>query len=72
MKGISLYSVIPVRAEASEKAEQSTQILFGETFDILEQQPKWTRVKLHLDAQEGWIDAKMCTPMSEQEYQSYR
>lgn len=71
MVGISLYSVIPVRAEASEAAEQTTQILFGESFDILEQQPRWTRVRLHLDGQEGWIDAKMCTPMSDQEYQSY-
>lgn len=71
MVGISLYSVIPVRAEASEAAEQTTQILFGESFDILEQQPRWTRVRLHLDGQEGWIDAKMCTPMSDQEYQFY-
>ena len=72
MKGISLYSVIPVRSEASETAEQTTQILFGETFDILEQKNRWNRVKLHLDGQEGWIDAKMCTPMSAAEYKSYR
>ena len=72
MKGISLYSVIPVRSEASETAEQTTQILFGETFDILEQKNRWNRVKLHLDGQEGWIDAKMCTPMSATEYKSYR
>ena len=72
MKGISLYSVIPVRSEASETAEQTTQILFGETFDILEQKKRWNRVKLHLDGQEGWIDAKMCTSMSAAEYKSYR
>ena len=72
MKGISLYSVIPVRSETSETAEQTTQILFGETFDILEQKNRWNRVKLHLDGQEGWIDAKMCTPMSAAEYKSYR
>ena len=71
MKGIALYSVIPVRAEASEAAEQNTQILFGETFDILEQKPRWNRVKLDTDSQEGWIDAKMCTPMSEAEYEPY-
>lgn len=71
MKGISLYSVIPVRAEAREAAEQSTQILFGETFDIIEQKDRWNRVKLHLDSQEGWIDAKMCTPMKSEEYDAY-
>lgn len=71
MKGISLYSIVPVRAQASEAAEQTTQILFGETFDILEQQPKWHRVKLHIDGQEGWIDAKMCTPMQPDEAKAY-
>ena len=70
--GIALYSVIPVRTEAREGAEQSTQILFGETFEILEQIPRWNRVKLHMDNQEGWIDAKMCTPMADKEYRAYR
>ena len=72
MKGISLYSVIPVRTEASEAAEQSTQILFGETFAILEQKTRWMRVKLDSDGQEGWVDAKMICPMKAEEYASYR
>ena len=71
MKGISLYSVIPVRAEAREGAEQNTQILFGETFEIQEQQPKWHRVRLDADGQEGWVDAKMVTPMSDAEYKRH-
>ena len=60
-----------MRAEASEGAEQNTQILFGETFDVLEEKPRWNRVKLHLDGQEGWVDAKMVTKMSPAEYKSY-
>jgi cell wall-associated NlpC family hydrolase len=71
VKGISLYSVIPVRTEAREGAEQSTQILFGETFDILEQIPRWNRIKLESDGQEGWVDAKMICPMKPEEYASY-
>lgn len=71
MVGLSLYSIIPVRAEARESAEQSTQILFGETFEILEQQPKWHRVRLHSDRQEGYIDTKMCTLMKDEEYRTY-
>lgn len=70
--GIALHSIIPVRAEASEAAAQTTQILFGETFDVLEQKPRWNRVKLHQDGQEGWIDEKMCTPMSAKEYKAYK
>lgn len=71
MVGLSLYSIIPVRAEARESAEQNTQILFGETFEVLEQQPKWHRVRLHSDGQEGYIDAKMCTLMKGEEFQTY-
>lgn len=71
MKAISLHSVIPVRVEPKESAEQSTQILFGDTCTIIEQTPRWNRVKLDLDGQEGWVDSKMITPMAKEEYASY-
>jgi cell wall-associated NlpC family hydrolase len=35
-----------------------TQILFGETYSILEERGNWLQVKLHLDNYEGWIDRK--------------
>ena len=72
MNGISLHSVVPVRAEAREGAEQNTQMLFGELCEILEQQPRWTRIRLENDGQEGWVDAKMICPMKSEEYASYR
>ena len=72
MVAISLHSVVPVRTEPREGAEQSTQMLFGETCAVLEQKPRWNRVKLHSDGQEGWVDAKMITPMSAAEYKTYR
>ena len=72
MKGISLHSVVPVRTEAREGAEQNTQMLFGELCEILEQIPRWNRIKLESDGQEGWVDAKMITPMSEKEYSTYK
>ena len=71
MKAISLHSVIPVRVEPKESAEQSTQILFGDTCTIIEQIPRWNRVKLDLDGQIGWVDSKMITPMAKEEYASY-
>lgn len=72
MKGISLHSIVPVRAEAREGSEQQTQMLFGETCTILEQIPRWNRIKLDSDGQEGWVDAKMIAPMSAAEYKSHR
>lgn len=71
MVAFSLHSIVPVRAEAREGAEQNTQMLFGETCQILEQQPRWTRVRLDGDGQEGWVDAKMLTPMTDAEYQTH-
>ena len=71
MVALSLHSVVPVRTEPREGAEQSTQMLFGELCTVLEQKPRWNRVKLNLDGQEGWVDEKMITPMSDDEYCSY-
>ena len=75
--GIALYSLVPVRTEAREGAEQSTQMLFGELCEIIESQEpraksRWYRVRLESDGQEGWVDAKMVTPMTEQEYSTYK
>jgi len=72
MVAISLHSIVPVRAEAREGAEQNTQMLFGELCEIIEEQPRWTCVRLESDGQEGWVDAKMICPMNSEEYASYR
>ena len=72
MVGISLHSVVPVRSEASEAGEQLTQMLFGETCSILEECPRWKHVRLDGDGQEGWVDAKMIAPMTDEEYRNYR
>ena len=71
MNAISLHSIVPVRVEPKESAEQSTQILFGQTCAILERIPRWNRIKIDVDGQEGWVDSKMITPMTKEEYASY-
>ena len=67
MKGIVLHSVVPVRSEANEGSEQLTQLLFAETVDILEEKPRWIRVKNDADGQIGWVDFKMLTKLSDSE-----
>ena len=71
-KALSLHSIIPVRAEAREGAEQTTQMLFGELCTIVEEKPRWNRVKLDLDGQEGWVDAKMIAPIAGKDYTAYK
>lgn len=69
---LAIHSVIPVRTDPREGAEQSTQMLFGELAEVLEEQPRWKRIRLESDGQEGWVDAKMICPMESKEYASYK
>lgn len=59
--------MVPVRAEASEAAEQLTQLLFAETVEILEEKPRWIHVHNDADGQEGWVDSKMLTKLNADE-----
>lgn len=53
--GICNLSVIPLRAEASEKSEQVSQVLFGETFEITEWKDNWVKIITSYDGYSGWI-----------------
>lgn len=53
-----MVTVAPVRAENSDRAEIVTEILFGESADILEVNKNWTKIKMHYDGYEGWMDTK--------------
>ncbi|RMZ58114.1 hydrolase Nlp/P60 [Chryseobacterium nematophagum] len=66
-KGICIVTVAPVRAENSDKAEIVTEILFGESADILEVNKNWTKIKMHYDGYEGWMDTKQIKHVSDVE-----
>ena len=70
-KGIILHSIVPVRSEANEASEQVTQLLFAETVEVIEEQPSWIRIKNDADAQEGWVDFKMLTRLSQSECEKF-
>ena len=58
--GVCRLSVIPVRADASDRSEQVTQLLFGEHYEVTDRLPNntWCRIRVHFDHYEGWIDSK--------------
>lgn len=68
MFGICNLAIIPLRLEPSDRSEIVSQVLFGEHFEIVEQQNQWTRVRLQYDAYEGWIDFKQMQLISEDSY----
>lgn len=66
--GICTLSVVPCRKEASDTSEMVTQLLFGETFETLEKQDKWSRIKNDHDTYESWVDNKQITILDAEEY----
>lgn len=67
--GICILGVIPVRSEPSDRSEQVTQLLFGETFDVLDQTPKWAYIKATFDGYEGWVDLIQIRFISDEAFQ---
>lgn len=61
-------SIVPLRAEASDRSEMVSQVLFGDAFKILKKTEKWSFICLLNDKYEGWIDNKQFTELSEYQY----
>ncbi|MEM7105892.1 MAG: C40 family peptidase [Bacteroidota bacterium] len=67
--GICHLSVIPVRRVSTDTSEMVSQLLFGETFEIISKRKGWGRIRCLHDNYEGWIDLKQCLPISENDLQ---
>jgi len=67
VSALVLHSVVPVRTEPKEQAEQSTQLLFGQMCTVLSQQKGWVRICGETDGEKGWVDSKMITILSDAE-----
>ena len=70
MYAICNLSIVPLRAEPSDKSEMISQVLFGESFIILEKTKHWSRIKLSFDDYEGYIDNKQVEIISESFFQN--
>lgn len=66
--GVCNLSLVPLRAEASDRSEMLSQLLFGDHFEILETTEKWIRIRTFYDDYEGWIDPKQCVIADEQTF----
>ncbi len=71
MYGICLLTVIPMRKLSSHKSEMINQILFGETFSIIEKKENWSFIKLSHDNYTGWICNNQYTGTSHSKINSY-
>ncbi|TVZ55663.1 NlpC/P60 family protein [Lutibacter sp. Hel_I_33_5] len=66
--GICNLSIVPLRLESTDTSEMVNQVLFGEHFKVLERENKWSKISLHFDSYEGYIDNKQFEEISEETY----
>jgi len=60
--GIINYPVVAGRKDPNDRSEMVTQHLFGESYEVIENQISWLRIKNLRDDYESWIDRKLHTP----------
>ncbi len=70
--GICNLSVIPLRAEASDRSEQVSQVLFGEFFEIIEWKEKWVQITTTYDNYTGWIGRLQFIPLGHLAYKRFK
>ena len=68
--GICLLSVIPCRKEPSSTSEMVTQLLFGETYSIIEVNDDWLKITTSFDNYLCWISLKQHNSLSEKEFKN--
>ncbi len=66
--GICNLSIIPLRFEPSDASEMVSQVLYGQSFKVLDHRSKWSRIRLDFDRYEGWIDNKQYFEISEEDH----
>lgn len=70
-------TLLPLRAEPDDRSEMVSQLLFGESWTMLQEMPKWIQIRCAYDGYEGFIDRKqarfrkegprLATPPAEQQ-----
>ncbi len=69
--GICNTGTAPVFKDPSMRSEQITQIILGETFDVLEIKDDWVRIRLHFDGYIGWVYKPQVVLMDEPKFSEY-
>ena len=59
MNGTVNFPLVPLRESDNERSELFSELLFGESVEILETRERWLFVRNLLDNYRGWVDRKM-------------
>lgn len=67
--GYCHLACIPMRREPDLASEMISQVLFAETFEVLETRGHYVRVRLAHDAYEGWLDRRQTAAIEARDYE---
>lgn len=68
-KGICNVSIAAIRTEDVHSSEMLSQLLYGESFDILETKKEATKIRTHFDEVEGWVNLNQITELSDSDFE---
>jgi cell wall-associated NlpC family hydrolase len=70
MYGICNLSIVPMRAEPSDRSEMVSQLLLGEHFTIIANEAKWIKIQSVWDNYIGWISNKQFHTLTESQFKA--
>ena len=70
--GICNLSAIALRKESRHSSEMVSQLLYNETYTVLDKVQDFLLIQTQLDQYEGWIQAKQFHEISEEEHQALK
>jgi len=69
---IARAALAPMCAEPSLRAEQTNQLVLGETAAVLETAGEWRKVQTGLDRYVGWVHAGYCAEVADDDAEAWR
>jgi hypothetical protein len=70
--GLCHLATLPIRKENSHASEMTSQLLYGDSYKVLEQQKKWLKIRGSLDQYEGWIARTQFFEIDKDTYTGYQ
>jgi cell wall-associated NlpC family hydrolase len=69
--GLIHLAIVPLRDEPAHRAQQVSQLLFGESFMVLETENDWLKIKTENDHYEGYIQKTQSILVEEDVYEKH-
>lgn len=71
-KAVAQVALVSLRKESSDRSEMTSQLLFGELVEVLEEKNNWSLVRCFHDGYEGWVDSKQLRGVSDKWAEAYQ